>query len=175
MRDRDANRRERRSPYGMRGYSALELAVTLSLASIMAMIALPRWNSQRLQIQTAHRMLIATLRIARSTSITKSVHYKVTFPDSTHITLTKLMESPAGSGTWIADTAATPKTEVLPNITSFSSATIGKAVEFNSRGIVVTNTLVTPSGAAAPRADVTDTFGITKSVEVWPSGQVDEV
>lgn len=165
-------RRDSLVPCDMRGFNLIELVVAMSLAAILTGIAIPRWNAQRMQIQTAHRQTIAALRLARTNAITKSIHYQVQFIDTTHIQVSRMMESPVGSGTWVVDSTDV-KTQVLPNKTSFSSGAVPNRVEFNSRGLTVTNTLPTPTGALAPQVTVQDTFNRTRSVQVWPSGQID--
>ena len=113
------------------------------------------------------RLLIANLRLARTNAISKSVHFKVSFPSATQVQVARLKESPAGSGIWLADTASPAQTITLPASTSVKSTVVGTSVEFNSRGLAVRLT-------GPWQVDAQDAFGVTKSVQVWPSGQVNE-
>ncbi len=149
------------------GYSLVELMVTVSLVAIVAGIALPRWDPKRVQLSAAQRSVIANLRLARTSAISKSVHYQVSFPTVTQIRVSRMQENPVGSGTWQVDTSNV-QTIKLPSVTQVKSSVVGNSVEFNSRGIALNLT-------ALWQIDLQDTYGNTKSLQVWPSGQVNEV
>jgi prepilin-type N-terminal cleavage/methylation domain-containing protein len=150
-----------------RGYSLVELMVVLSLFAIFARIALPQLRSGRMQIVAAQRMVIANLRLARTNAISKSVHYQVAFPSNSQILVSRMLESPAGSGTWVVDVTK-QQTIKMPSPATFVSGLVGTVVEFNSRGQVANRTTTL-------QVDAQDTYGMTKSVQVWPSGQVNEL
>ncbi|MBI4515895.1 MAG: prepilin-type N-terminal cleavage/methylation domain-containing protein [Deltaproteobacteria bacterium] len=154
----------------MRGYTLIEILVTMSVMAVMAAIALPHFDSRRLEINNAQRLLIANLRQARFNAISKSIHFQVSFPQNDHVVVSRMKENPAGSGTWEVDTTepTNVQTTSLPAGTTVKSAAVGTTIEFNSRGIVLNmNT--------AKQVDVQDTFGVTRSLQVWPSGQVNEL
>ncbi|HVN84733.1 MAG TPA: prepilin-type N-terminal cleavage/methylation domain-containing protein [Candidatus Binatia bacterium] len=155
----------------VRGYSMVEMMVALSVAAIIMAIAIPRLRTQRVNIQTAYRQVIAAFRIARANAISKSTHYQVSFPDSTHVKISPMYEPTPGSGVWVVDTTKV-QTQVLPNRTTINAAAVNTLVEFNSRGIVTNSTIPTPAAGQAPQVDVQDTYGATKSTQVWPSGQI---
>jgi len=146
------------------GYTLIEAVVIIALLGVLVGIAMPHFSQQRIQIVNAQRLAIASLRLARSNAISKSVHFQVAFPDATHIRVARMVETPADSGNWYVDTSSV-QTTALPVPTSFASTLIGTAIEFNSRGYIVD--LKSPV-----RIDTQDTFGTTKSLQVWPSGQI---
>ena len=151
---------------GMRGYSVLEVMVTLCIAATLIAIAMPMWRANRMNILTARLMVLANLRIARANAITKSLHYQVSFPDTGHVTLAGMLQNPAGSGTWVVDTTKV-QTSALPKQTQVSAAALTTTVQFNTRGMVTNATTLTT-------IQLTDSFGNTKSLQVWPSGQTNE-
>jgi hypothetical protein len=61
----------------------------------------------------------------------------------------------------------TRRTLALPEGIQVAEAVVGTSIEFNSRGEAT-------SLRERARINMSDGFGATKSVEVWPSGQVDE-
>jgi prepilin-type N-terminal cleavage/methylation domain-containing protein len=156
-------------PSGMRGYSLIEVMVTLTIAAGLIAIAVPRWNASRMNILTARRMVLANLRLARTNAITKFVHYQVSFPDTGHVALSRMLQSTDGSGTWAADTTKV-QTSALPASTQVTGSSQAINVEFNTRGMVVNPT----PGPTPVQINLSDTFSNTKSLQVWPSGQVNE-
>jgi prepilin-type N-terminal cleavage/methylation domain-containing protein len=162
------NHRKRSWTANARGYSLIELMTALTVLAILAKIAMPHFDARRVDVITAQRIAIANLRIARSNAITKSIHYQITIPTTTTIKMTRMIESPAGSGTWIADAAFTPQTITVPAGTQFKSASVSTTIEFNSRGLAT-------GLNAVKQLDVQDSFSVTKSLQVWPSGQVNEI
>jgi Tfp pilus assembly protein FimT len=147
------------------GYSLVELLVTIAIIFSVTAIAAPRWNAGTMKILTARRMVMANLRLARANAITKSFHYQVSFPDAGHVSLSGMLQSPAGSGTWVVDSTKV-QTSALPAGTQVPA--VSTRVEFNTRGMVVNPSTMT-------RIDVTDSFSKTKSLQVWPSGQINEL
>jgi Tfp pilus assembly protein FimT len=141
--------------------------VTLSVVAALVAIAIPNWHANRLNIITARQMLLADLRLARVSAITKSIHYQVSFPsDMHHITLSGMRQSPAGSGNWVVDATKVQST-TLPASTQVAATSLSATVEFTTRGMVANgNTLI--------QIRLSDSFGNTKSVQVWPSGQINE-
>jgi Tfp pilus assembly protein FimT len=153
-------------PCGTHGYSLIQLVVTLSIVAILGAIAVPSWKASQMNILTARRMVLANLRLARANAITKSLHYQVSFPDAGHVTLSGMLQSPAGSGTWVVDTTKV-QTSALPANTQVSAAALSTTVQFNTRGMVANATTMTA-------ISLTDSFSNTKSLQVWPSGQINE-
>lgn len=158
----------RDSTRAARGFTLIELAVAMSLSAILVAIAIPRMRSRTVNILATQRLVIATLRLARTNAISKSVHYKVSIPSITQLQVARLKETAPGSGVWTADGAYPAQTITLRPSTSLKATLVGTSVEFNSRGIAL-------ALAGAWQVDALDTFGVTKSLQVWPSGQVNEL
>lgn len=150
-----------------RGHTAIELITTVTVFGIVAGTAIPHFKPKQLYIINAQRLVIANLRVARTNAISKCLHFQVSFPTAGQLRVSRMMESPADSGTWVVDDTVTPLTVPLPSGTTVKTATVGTNVEFNSRGIAV-------NLSAVRQIDVQDTFSATKSLQVWPSGQVNE-
>ena len=158
-----------RQPLGsISGKSLIDVLATLSIIAVLTAITLPLWNPNRLNILTARRIVVANLRLARANAITKSLHYRVSFTsDMLHVTLSGMYENPVGSGTWAVDSTKV-QTTTLPRSTQVSSSSVGITVEFNTHGMVANTTALT-------QLSVTDSFGNTKSLQLWPSGQIHEI
>lgn len=149
-----------------RGNSLIELMVALSILATLVHIAVPMWRAGSMNIVTARKVVIANLREARTNAITKSVHYQVSFAaDKGAVTLSKMLQPTPPATTWAVDTTKV-QTSALPKSTQVSTPSV--VVEFNTRGMVVNSSAVTV-------ISFTDSFGHTKSLQVWPSGQVHEL
>jgi prepilin-type N-terminal cleavage/methylation domain-containing protein len=147
-----------------RGYSLIELLACISLLAVIAAIAVPHFDAQRMHINVAHRLVLAHLRGARADAITKSTHFTVEFPQAGKLLIERMQRV---GGAWQVD-ARDVRTITLPSATQLAPSVIGTRVEFNARGVAVNLT--------APRQiDVIDTFGTTKSLQAWPSGQINEL
>lgn len=153
-----------RARRGVQGYSAIELLATIGLLGIVTAMAIPHFDSRRMQINSAQRLLIANLRLARSSAITKSVHFRVDFPAASQVRIQRLIQVGAE---WQVDPDGV-QTMSLPTGTALPSSLVGTSIEYNTRGMAI-------DLAAPRRIDVTDTFGVTKSLQAWPSGQVNEL
>lgn len=117
-----------------------------------------------MQINAAYRLVIAQLRGARSNAITRSTHFTVAFPTADRLVVERMQQV---GGVWIVDSGDV-RTITLPSATQLASSVVGTSVEYNSRGVAV--------NLAAPRQiDVVDAFGVTKSLQAWPSGQVNDL
>ena len=150
-----------------RGYSLIEVAAAISIMAILVGIALPMWNTSALSVFLARRTVLVTLRLARANAITKSLHYQVSFPDAGHIALSGMRKDPAGSGAWVLDPAKV-QTTALPAPAQVSAASLSSRVEFNSHGLVA-------SAAAMTQISLSNSSGTTRSLQVWPSGQINEM
>jgi len=149
------------------GYSVIELLATISILVVVLAIALPRYRTERLQIVTAQRLIVANLRLARASAINESGHTQVALASANELGVAPMVENPLGSGLWQVD-ASRRRSVTLPTATQFASAAVGTVVEFNSRGFAVNLT--------GPVEIVTaDKFGATRTLQVWPSGQVNEM
>ena len=149
-----------------RGYSLIELLVALSILGVLARIAVPMWKATSMNIVSARRMVVANLRLARANAITKSIHYQVSFTtDKGSVKLSGMVQPTPPATTWTVDTTKV-QTTVLPKSAQVSTSSV--VVEFNTRGMVVNSSAVT-------LISLTDSVGNTKSLQVWPSGQIHEM
>lgn len=145
------------------GHTLIEVLVTLGLVGIAAAVALPRFDARRLRIDAAQRLVIANLRLARASAITTSVHFAVEFAAAAQIQVERMSKDSAGR--WQVDPASV-QTIPLPASTHFAAGVLGNRIEFNSRGMAVNLT-------APQQVAIVDDFGVSKSLQAWPSGQVD--
>jgi prepilin-type N-terminal cleavage/methylation domain-containing protein len=158
--------RVREPAWGVRGQSLIELMVTLSIVAIVLRIGLPMWKASSMNIMTARRMVVANLRLARANAITKSLHYQVSFAaDKGSVKLSGMAPPTPPATTWAVDTTKV-QTSAFPKSTQVSTSSV--VVEFNTRGMVANSSTMT-------LISITDSFGNTKSLQVWPSGQIHEL
>ncbi len=156
----------RRSGVTRAGFSLIEVLVAIVVFGVIALIVAPHLDARRMQINTAYSEVIANLRLARSNAITKSVHYQVEFPSATQVRLERMKQDPA-TGEWQTDDTKV-QTITLPSATALSSAVVGARYEFNTRGMTVNIT-------GPQQIAVKDGYGVSRTLEVWPSGQVNEL
>jgi len=141
-----------------------EVLVGIAILGILAATAISGANTQRLQISTAQLQVIAQLRLARMKAITSVSHYAISFTSTTQF---KVYPMTLSGTTWTLGTTPT-NTVTLPSTTTLPTALVGTRLEFNSRGMFVTSTSVT-------QVNITDSFGQTRSLQVWPSGQINAI
>jgi prepilin-type N-terminal cleavage/methylation domain-containing protein len=150
--------------HGARGYSLIEVIVAMAVIGVLARTAITSFNPKSMQLETAQLQVIAQLRLARMSAISQDTHYSVTLTTANEI---KVFAMTYDGTTWQAK--STPaKTITLPSATSFKTSSAGSTFEFNSRGITI-------GLNAVKQIDLTDVFNATKSLQVWPSGQINEL
>jgi len=144
----------------------IEVSVAVSILAILVRIAIPMWKASSMNIVTARRMVVANLRLGRANAITKSIHYQVSFtPDQGSVKLSGMVQPTPPATTWTVDTTKV-QTSVLPKSTQVSTPSV--VVEFNTRGMVA-------NSSSVMLISFTDSFGHTKSLQIWPSGQIHEM
>lgn len=151
-------RRQQSSP----GYTLIEVLVTMSVFGILVGTALPHYHADRLHLGAAHQQLVAVLRDARGLAVSHNLHYAVEVAAADQIVVQRLRQ--VGTA-WESDGAPLRTLRLLAP-TSVASDLVGVRVEFNGRGVAVN--LATPQ-----RIDLQDSFGASKSLRVWPSGEID--
>jgi prepilin-type N-terminal cleavage/methylation domain-containing protein len=144
-----------------RGFSALEMLVSIAIMGVLAATAISTTKSARIQVANAQTDLIGRLRVARMKAITSVSHYSVSVTAANQF---KVYGMTFDGTRWNLN--STPAYTVsLPNQVTFATTSVGTRIEFNSRGLLVTPTSLT-------QLDLKDAFGQTRSVQTWPSGQV---
>jgi len=139
----------------------VEVLVALSIFGILLRTALSDIHSPRLQIGTAQAQVVAQLRVARMKAITSVSHVSVSFSSTTQF---KVYPMTYNGTTWTLASSPT-NTVTLPSVVTFPSSAVGTRIEFNSRGMMVGSTSVT-------QVNLNDSYGQTRSLQAWPSGQV---
>jgi prepilin-type N-terminal cleavage/methylation domain-containing protein len=154
---------------GERGISLIEMLVTISVAGLLAALALPNFNRSDLKLADAMENLIGNIRLARANAISRGARYRVTL-DSTSYAIQRLQD-PDGDNVWEPDGAA--QEFELPSGISISEGA-GQEIEFTTRG------LMAPLPDGSPPVIVTirlssPTGSESETIDIWPSGQVQRV
>lgn len=147
------------------GSSLLEVLVAVGIVAILAHGALTSTSSaRRLGLFDAQRQVMAQLRVARTNAIASTSHYSVRFVSSTQF---RVFPMTSNGTSW--QLASKPSNVVtLPSGVFFPSTVVGTTIEFNSRGMV-------PALTAVRLIQLRDASNQTMSLQVWPSGQVNEL
>jgi len=143
------------------GYTLIEVLVAMSVFGVLVGTALPHYHANRLQLGAAHQQLVAALRDARGLAVSHNLHFAVEVTGADQIVVQRLRQ--VGTA-WESD-GAPLRTLRLQSPSSVAPGMVGVRVEFNGRGAAVN--LATPQ-----RIDLRDTFGATKSLQIWPSGEI---
>jgi prepilin-type N-terminal cleavage/methylation domain-containing protein len=155
---------------GSAGFTVVELIVAMGIVGVLLMVALPHFNRGALNASSVTQGVVANLRLARANATGRGVHFRVTFTASSY-TVRRLKQD---SGNWIVDSAFAAQTVQAPSGVSFTTIQGDGTIEFDTRGLIVPL-----SGQLVGETEilrVTDTArGQTKTLQVWPSGQVLEV
>ena len=142
------------------GFTLVELMITVAIISAAAAMAIPKRDSV-FELRGAHSTFVADMRMARGSAIAEGVHFRLEIFDATTYGILRLME--AGGG-WVQDGDPEIERSLPPHVTF--SGSVGDAYEFNTRGLVV---------EPATQATITLVDGSTgqsRTVDLWPSGQV---
>ncbi len=148
------------------GFSLIELLVILGIVGILVAMALPRSNRGALSLVSSLTEFEANVRIARGNSTGRGVHYRVTlYADYYEIDRLKL-----SGGAWVNDPLYSVQTVTLPPRVTITTG-VGQRFEFNSRGLLYSATPGVPATQVNVVLKDTQT-NETKSVGIWPSGQI---
>jgi prepilin-type N-terminal cleavage/methylation domain-containing protein len=144
-----------------RGFTLIEVITVIAIVGILARVAYSYIDPTRLHIGAAQLQVMSQLRIARTKAITSVSHYSVQFSSSTQLTVYPMTYN--GTAWQLATSPIS--TVTLPSSVTFATGVAGTGVEFNSRGMVV-------GTSGVLQLNLQDTFSVTKSLQVWPSGQI---
>lgn len=144
-----------------RGFTLVELLVTMSLMAIVLGIALPQFRARPYALWTAHEQLLADLRLARADALTKGDHFRF---DITSGTTYREYRMQFVGGVWVVN-GPPVRDRTLPAGVAFTTA-IGNQFEFNTRGLMLN------PGAATTITLTEASTNHTRLVTLWPSGQV---
>lgn len=154
-----------------RGMSLVELLVMLGIVSVLIAVAMPRLNKSNLNLPLVEQSLVADIRMARANAVSRGAHYKVSVSASTYSV--QRLQDDDGDGAWEPDGGFPAYTVGLPEGITITEG-VGSEIEFTTRGLLTSN----PDGTPASVISVTILDSVhsrTKIVEIWPSGQVEEV
>ena len=156
---------------GQFGFTVIELIVVLGIIGAMLVIAVPATNRKAMSLPLASEELQGNLRLARANASRHGAHFRLTITGAQTYTIQR-MQDPDGDGIWTADSTYPTQTSTLSPSVSIGSGAIGQKIEFNTRGLLHSTVAgVVPTVMYIP---LTMTGGSTKTIEVWPSGQVQE-
>jgi prepilin-type N-terminal cleavage/methylation domain-containing protein len=163
------------SPHSFqRGMSMVELLVAMSILAAMIAVAVPKFNSSMLNLPVTEQTLIADIRMARANATSRGVHYKISLHSSSYSV--QRLQDTDGDGVWEPDGSFPAYTVNLPDDLSLSFGDGSSAVfEFTTRGLLADQEDGTPADIVTVYLHDAQDSGGTKTVQIWPSGQVEEV
>lgn len=153
------------------GFSLMELLVVIAMISILGAIAIPTTNRSVLNLPASALEFEANMRLARGNATGRGVHYRVAIFSKSY-DIERLQFNPT-TQTWDPDPRFTKETVPLPKNVSIGLGG-GERVEFNSRGLLESNPDGTPAALVTVELHDENT-GQTKTIRIWPSGQIQEV
>ena len=149
-----------------RGFSLIELFVALGIFGLLVAVALPNLDHTEAQLEPAVENLAASIRTAHAHTLSRGARYRVTL-GSTSYSVRRLQDND-GDGVWVPDSTVPTQTITLPSGTTISQGA-GTNIEFTTRGLLAPQA----NGAWTVITIALSSTGHSKSLEVWPSGQVE--
>jgi Tfp pilus assembly protein FimT len=151
-----------------KGIAFIEIILVVCIIGLMAGFSLPQIDPHQLDLVTSVDGLAGNLKMARTWSIGRGVHFQLTLTASSY-TLQRLAD-PDEDGVWTADPGVPAQDFTLPDRLSLSVSG-SDALEFNTRGLLVPE--ADQPIAAIETITVTDTYDArTRQIVIWPSGQI---
>lgn len=145
----------------VRGFTLLELLVTLGLLGVVMGIAVPHFSKRSFDLWDAQQQLLGDLRSTRADALTKGDHFRF---DVTGVNTYVERRLQLVGAAWVP-TAHPIRTRTLPAGATFITG-VGNRFEFNTRGL-----LVDTNQAATLTLSDAETHA-QRPVRIWPSGQV---
>jgi prepilin-type N-terminal cleavage/methylation domain-containing protein len=161
MRDTNVTAPSKKRFENVRGFTLLELLVTMALLTITIGIAMPGSSRRGLALWNANEQLLSDLRRTRADALIRGDHFRLSILSASTYEERRLKLV----GTeWLPE-GAPIRSRTLPDGITFSAG-VGKHLEFNTRGL-----LVDPDSAGTLVLGDSGT-GKSRETTVWPSGQV---
>lgn len=153
-----------------RGASLTEVMVTIGIVTSILGVGILSLDRGYLNLTTAKQGLINDLRRARMQATLKGTHFRFEAMGSKY-SIARLTKN--GNGSWVVDPAFPAKVVDLPKGFSLAVTSGGATpiAEFDGRGLLV------PTGngpASIINLAVSDGSGKYESIQIWPSGQVED-
>jgi Tfp pilus assembly protein FimT len=152
-------------------HGSAELIVVLGIVGVVVMVAAPTVNRKAMSLTVTVGELMGDLRLARADATGRGVHFRVTLSSATTYRIERLEDS-NNDGVWAVDGGYTPRTVTLPSSMSVTTG-VGAVIEFSARGIRVPNADGTPASLITLVLYDAKTTQ-SKTIKVWPSGQIEE-
>ena len=157
---------------GQAGLTLLELLVGLAIVGTIGAMAIPNLRSNSLDLSSAVQQFVGELRIARARATNSGAHFRITLADTSY-TIQRLQDDD-DDGVWEPDSSFPAGSIDLPTNISMSVTDGDGIIEFTSRGLLEPR----PGDEVAEIEKITISdaaSGHTEKLEVWPSGQIQEV
>ena len=161
----DTPRSKRHRSLDCRGFGLIELMATVAIVSILAAMGLTSFDRTRTDINSSLRQVSADVRWARARAIVSGDHMRFRVTGDNTYAIDRLTEV---DGVW--ETSATLRETELPSHIELSTGE-RDFIDIDSRGTVVFD----DASETAPFTwTLNDSkFATTRTVTVYPSGQVD--
>ena len=141
-----------------------EVAMMAAVLVVATGVAVWRLKASPRHIDSAHRELVANLRLCRTQAVADGYHCEVAVTSPTSYRVERMLPPETPTNRWTADTSSS-RHILLPVGVTLSQA--AGTFEFDSRGSLVNMEARTP-------LTLTDSgYNGQKRVVLWPSGQVD--
>jgi type II secretory pathway pseudopilin PulG len=147
----------------------MEMLVTVTVAGLLAAVALPNLNRAEFRLVGAMENLVGNIRLARANAVSRGARYRVVLSSASY-SIQRLQDVDEDD-VWEPDG---PAQEVeLPQGVMITEGA-GEEIEFTTRGLVAPLPDGTPAGIVTIRlSGEGEESG--RAIDVWPSGQVQRV
>jgi hypothetical protein len=153
------------------GSSLAEVMVTIGIVTGLMGVGILSLDRGYMNMTTAKQNLMNDLRQARMQATLKGAHFRFDAASGAY-QIVRLSDDDS-DGVWETDSDFTPRTIDLPSgygISVYSSGATAVA-EFDGRGLLVPQS---DGSLSIVTVTITSEEGKVESVQIWPSGQVEE-